>query len=202
MIICFLLFFLIPTAEIMFLNISKKKETVLAIHIAMVALTAGYLIFRYINTFREGLSSLQLKPVGICILVGLAVYILDLALKNIILNDVLILDPKYYFYPKKKAFLPTILSVILAFGEEVVFRFPLCLFETGIGALFLIGSLSFGCIHLFFSKYDMTSKCILGLILGITCIAMKTYAYAAVVHIIYNISVGLFGGMNLEVRKN
>ena len=199
MIICVLLFLLFPAAEIPLLKITGKKTAVLAVHVALIILAAGYLVFRHSDSFTRGITFLQLIPAGICILAGIAIYILDLALKNIILNDVLILDPKYYFSTKKEAFLPTVLSVILALGEELVFRFPLCLFDKGIGIMFLIGSLAFGCIHLFFSKYDMTSKCVLGLILGI--IAMKTYIYAVIVHIIYNICVGLFGGMDLEKTK-
>ena len=46
----------------------------------------------------------------------------------------------------------------------------------------------------FFSRYDACSKIVLGLLFGIIAMLMKNIFYAVVVHAIYNILAGFFGG--------
>ncbi|WP_407922707.1 CPBP family intramembrane glutamic endopeptidase [Anaerococcus urinomassiliensis] len=126
---------------------------------------------------------------------------MDLLIKNIILNDILILDFKFYTSFNNISILRLIFSLIISIGEEFIFRFPIGQFEIVRGGLLLIvGSISFGIIHFYFSKYDGLSKIVIGLIFGTIILLTKNIYYSIITHITYNIAIELFGGINKNMN--
>ena len=56
--------------------------------------------------------------------------------------------------------------------------------------LLFAGTLSFGLAHIFFSKYDVASKMIIGILLGIISIVSHNVFHAIIIHAVYNLIVG------------
>ena len=145
-------------------------------------------IFEGIFSLNIILKSIQSLNLCICIIMiffSIIIYIIDFFILNIIENNVLILDFKYYFRGKidKVKFL---ISCLFAVMEEVVFRMLLIGIENNKIFFLLITSICFGIIHRFFSKYDCFSKFVLGMILGIISIMTENLIYPMMIHIIYN----------------
>lgn len=193
-----LYFFLILIIESLTLKLVKTQSTVLLIHIGFITAGAVFILMKHPKILLLYAENLKIIPAFVCIVFGVMVYVIDLAIKNILTNDVLIVDLKYYFTIKKQEYLSVMLSLVIAFGEEIVFHFPICI-VSGI-SLLLLGSITYGISHRFFSVYDMFSKIVFGVILGLLGFYTKNALYAVIVHIVYNIAVGIFGGLN--IRRN
>ena len=70
--------------------------------------------------------------------------------------------------------------------EEIVFRGSLLEIENYFIIYILISSISFGIIHIYFSKYDCFSKFIFGVILGTICLISHSIICCIIVHVTYN----------------
>lgn len=194
MILCIILILLIPAADLTVLRFVPKHSYTLYTHLCLVVFGDICCMYMHYTFLLEQLMTIYSLLLIICAVCGITIYIVDLAVKNIIQNDVLILDWKYYFCPKKKLHLSVVFSVLIACGEEVIFRLPICVFAEQKFLLLFVGSIAYGIVHLFFSRYDACSKIVLGLLFGIIAILMKNIFCAVVVHAIYNILAGFFGG--------
>lgn len=84
----------------------------------------------------------------------------------------------------------------MAYGEELIFRLPICMFPRQKFALLLIGAVMYGVTHLFFSRYDVCSKIVLGLLFGISVIWTKNVYVAIMMHTAYNVILVFFGGLD------
>ena len=62
-------------AEVLFLVLLFVLNVLPFTYVALIILAAGYLVFRYSDSFTRGITFLQLIPAGICILAGIAIYI-------------------------------------------------------------------------------------------------------------------------------
>lgn len=145
-------------------------------------------IFISICNFDLIVESIRLLKKYICIMmvfISILIYIIDYAILNIVKNDTLILDLKYYFTGSINK-INFFISCMFALMEEIVFRLFLIKVEEHLILILIFTSICFGIIHYFFSKYDCFSKCVLGLILGIILIITKNIIYLAIVHIVYN----------------
>ena len=196
MILCVLLFLLILVVEYIVQKCANEYRASLITHVCLISMGAFFMLYQYSALLMQSTASLQPIPSIVCGVVGVMIYVVDLAVKNMILNDVLILDIKYYFTPKKNQYFVVVLSLIIACGEELAFRLPLCEINTYTQIVLIVGSVVYGMTHIYFSKYDMISKIIFGFILGIVCLGLKNMLYALIIHIVYNMAVGLFGGLN------
>ena len=195
MIIIVLIYIFIPVIELLTLELTKKHKIVFKIHLCFISIVSMIMLFKILKTEENCIMDMNFIFVLICLIIGVAIYVFDLAIKNIIQNDVLILDPSYYFTQNNERYLSIFISVVIACTEEMTFRAPLCIYNQQRVLLLVIGSVSFGCLHLFFSKYDAASKIVLGIVLGLICVIMNNFVYSIIVHIIYNILIGIFGGV-------
>lgn len=151
---------------------------------------------RFCNDFMEQLKKVHIPIIISCAVIGLMIYIADLAIKNMYFQNVIILDWKYYFSGKKITNLSMPCSLAIAVCEEIVFRFPVSLFVEQKMIFLFLGSCAYGIVHSFFSKYDAISKTVIGLILGVSIAVTDNIFYLMVAHATYNVLVGFFGGSN------
>ena len=196
-----LIFLVFPLVQRMLDKLIHSRIVVLAAHILMTTSLALYIVLRYkMELIMQAMNVEFLLCVGF-IIIGFLIYMVDLLIKNILLNDLLILDIKFYTSFNNISILRLILSLIISIGEEFIFRFPISQLEfVKGGLLFMLGSISFGIIHFYFSKYDGLSKIVIGLIFGMIVLITKNIYYSIIVHITYNIAIELFGGVN--TRRN
>lgn len=133
-------------------------------------------------------QSMLIPNLGICIImifIAVGIYSTDFLIFNMIKHDMLILDIKYYFkgnINKSKFAISCIFTVM----EEIVFRVPLVHLENYSIIYILVSSISFGIIHIYFSKYDCFSKFIFGVILGSICLISHSLICCIIVHVTYN----------------
>ncbi|MFA9555702.1 CPBP family intramembrane glutamic endopeptidase [Evansella sp. AB-rgal1] len=117
---------------------------------------------------------------------GILFYIVDLIILNMIKHNVILLDFAYMLKGRVniKALL---ISFVIGLQEEILFRYFLFM-EGGFSIiiLLLISSILFGINHLTFSKYDMFSKMVLGLVCGIIFILTRNILLSIVLHLVYN----------------
>lgn len=146
-----------------------------------------------INSFYFGIVNIQLtlsfKTIFITIVVSILAivfFIADFIVLNIITNNVLILD-FLYFFKGRVQIISFLISLLIAIQEEFLFRYYLFQ-ESGYSSLFLllIGSVSFGVIHIVFSKYDIFSKTFLGFVCGVIFLLTNSILFSILFHIIYN----------------
>lgn len=194
MILCIILFLLVSVADLVVLRFAQKPSYTLYTHFCLIFFGACYYVYTYHINLIEKIHSVRLLSVIICVICGTVIYITDLMLKNIILHDVLILDWKYYFRPKKRMHISILLSLLVACGEELVFRLPICVFPAHKLILLLLSSVAYGIVHLFFSRYDACSKIIIGLLLASCVICSENIYNAFIIHIVYNILICFCGG--------
>ena len=98
MILCI---FLIPIADLIVLKFAQKLSYTLYMHFCLTLLGACYCIYSYHTVLIKQIYSVRLLLMAISGICGIMIYVIDLALKNIILHDVLIIDWRYYFAPRK-----------------------------------------------------------------------------------------------------
>lgn len=197
MIFCTILFFLIPVADLIVLKFAQKPSYTLYTHLCLTLLGAYYYVYFYHAVLTEKIHSVRLLLVVVCVICGIVIYITDLMLKNMILHDVLILDWRYYFSPKKGMHIYVLLSLLIACGEELVFRLPICVFPVDKLVLLLLSSVTYGIVHLFFSRYDACSKIVLGLLLAICVMWTKSIYVSFIIHSVYNIASCSCGGLEI-----
>lgn len=193
-----LIFFIIPTIELFVNKFIRSRIVVLVSYFAFITTVATLIIICNLYALKSEFVNVKILSVLLCVLLGIFLYVIDLVIKNIVLNDVLILDFTYYFSFNRETSFKILLSVLIAFEEELIFRFPLCLFERISFFLLFAGTLSFGLAHIFFSKYDVASKMIIGILLGIISIVSHNVFHAIIIHAVYNLIVGICGGINLK----
>ena len=198
----FILFFILfPLIQRILDKLINSRMVVLVVHSIMTTTIAAYILLRYMMQFIVEATNTKFILCLVFIIIGFLIYMMDLLIKNIILNDILILDIKFYTSFNNISILRLIFSLIISIGEELIFRFPISQFEVVRGGLLLIvGSISFGIIHFYFSKYDGLSKIFIGLIFGIISFLTKNIYYSIIAHITYNIAVELFGGINKKMN--
>lgn len=177
---------LIIVSIIIFLHfIGAGKKFILRVYYFIMIFSS---ILIGIHSFQSVEKIIRIPNIYLCAIMGviaIIIYIIDFAVLNMVKNDTLILDFKYYFkgnINKVKFLISSLFSIM----EEIVFRTALVEIEKYIVIYLLISSISFGLIHIFFSKYDCFSKFILGIILGIICLVTKSLIYPMIVHVIYN----------------
>lgn len=134
-------------------------------------------------------TTVSLKTIFILlfiILLAVVYFMLDFIVFNMIRNNVLLLDLPYILKGKLR-FIPFIISFMISILEELLFRFYL-LQESNpyLFVYLMIGSISFGLVHIAFSKYDLYSKMVLGLVCGVLLIVSKNILYPIVFHCVYN----------------
>ncbi len=135
------------------------------------------------------INMLFLRNIIIGIVVIAIFYVLEKMMLVALENDnTIVIDYRFYFKGRleKVSFLFSVPVLVL---EEMVFRWPLESSElTNIttAILIVISSVSFGMIHVVFSKYDRQSKIILGLILSISMLIFKNVLIVILMHLFYN----------------
>ncbi|PFO82326.1 hypothetical protein COJ77_12760 [Bacillus cereus] len=146
-----------------------------------------------INSFYFGIVDAQLtlsfKTLFIIVVVSILAilfFITDFIVLNMIINKVLILDFPYFFKGKVQI-IAFLISLLIAIQEEFLFRYYLFQ-ESSYPSIFLllIGSVSFGVIHIVFSKYDIFSKTFLGFVCGVIFLLTNSILFSILFHIIYN----------------
>lgn len=201
MIFCIIMIFLIPVVDLIMMKFTEVLSHTLCAHFFLVLFGVCGYVYMYSIILIEQLYSIHLIPAIFCVVCGILIYILDLAVKNMILHEVLILDWLYYFRPKKQMYISVLISLLIGCSEELIFRLPICVFSANQLILLVIGMVTYGIVHLFYSRYDAYSKIIFGLVFGICVILMKNIYYSMIMHAVYNILVGLFGGKDYYNSK-
>lgn len=128
---------------------------------------------------------LRLSTAIIMICISLVIYVIDFVVLNIVKNDVLILD-FFYFFKGRVNKLQFLFSFIISIIEEIAFRSWLLKTDEKIWVCVALSSICFGIAHVFFSKYDIISKTILGIILAIIYVKSGNILYSVIVHVTYN----------------
>ncbi|AIS51584.1 abortive infection protein [Thermoanaerobacter kivui] len=162
------------------------KNIALKLYISLLILAAWINVLYAYNSNIQFTGTLSITILLVVSITSLVYYVLDFMLINIIKSDVLILDIAYYFKGRVKM-LEFLTSVIIGILEELVFR--LYLIESSIKMEFLLlilSSMCFSMVHIFFSKYDVLSKMVMGLVLGYIFIQTHNILYPITFHMIYN----------------
>jgi uncharacterized protein len=153
----------------------------------------GFLcLFNLLNYFLIGpiqwvaISLNTFLNILLVIFIASVYFILDFIILHIIRHKILILDIPYILKGKVRL-IPFSVSLIVAMLEELLYRFYLLqVSETYVFICLIIGSIYFGLVHISFSKYDMYSKMVLGIVCGILLIVSKNLLYSIIFHFTYN----------------
>ena len=92
-----LIFFIIPTIELFVNKFIRSRIVVLGSYFAFITTIATLIIICNLYALKSEFVNVKILSVLLCVLLGIFLYVIDLAIKNIVLNDVLILDFTYYF---------------------------------------------------------------------------------------------------------
>lgn len=195
MILSIVFIWLVPIVDFIVGKFLRTRYHVIYIHFGQMVFIMLANVYQYYPILINQFQLLNFLMIFGCISVSILVYLVDLIVKNMILNDILILDWKYYFRLTNKKQRSLWLSMLIACGEELIFRFPLLIFPEQWRIVFFSGFIAYGSAHLFFLRYDMWSKMALGALLGASVIWTQNIYVAIVIHGVYNFIVILFGGV-------
>lgn len=161
------------------------KKLILKIYAIFMIYSSLIIVIYRFNTIKRDINSLNLYKCILMVLISIVIYMVDLLCVNIVKNDAIILDFKYYFKGKVND-IKFLISVFITIMEELVFRMWLLAIKDKMYLYLIISSVCFGLVHIFFSKYDCISKIILGMILGIIYIYTENIIYSIIMHLFYN----------------
>ena len=173
------------------INLDKSKVIIVYETLLLVASLV------YICLYGESIYTNHFIQIELCGVFWISIALLSIVLFyvsenmifNVIFDDVLVLDLNYYFGGKLDK-IQFMISLPIAFLEECAFRLPLIVYvDQGseyVWLLIIVSSILFGINHLFFSKYNAVSKCVLGVILAVITIYGESILVTIVLHIIYN----------------
>lgn len=173
---------------ILILCLFINKLLVLKIYVGLLcaATTAMFFLIKDYNVMFEPITYIHCLVSIFSIVIF---YCSELLLANAVMNKMLILDYRFYFTGKVE-FSKMLTSLPILIMEEAVFRLPIISALEAYPWLFCgITSLSFGLVHLFFSKQNMISKVFLGLLLGYTILISKNVYLVVLMHGTYNLLI-------------
>lgn len=183
-------FSIILIISVLYILFGRGNLTVL-----MLAYSGLLTVFLILNGLVYGLPTIDLRILPkdflsiLLILVGAIVFFtVDFIVRFLLSQHTLLLDFKYLLSGRVKisSFL---IGVVISIMEEGFFRYYM--FEV-LGftlSTILISSVSFGAVHLVFSRYDLISKMVLGLFCGLIYILTRNLMHVILFHITYNFFV-------------
>lgn len=162
---------------------------------------SGMVIRSDFANIETGIFTITIGKVFLIAVISIVIYIIDLLSINIVKNDILILDWKYYFKGKVNK-IKFFISFVISIMEEIVFRMWILDGTISIFYSLILSSICFGIVHIFFSKYDCVSKAIFGLILGVIYIYTGNIIYTIITHIFYNLFTDMEKNCIKQVNYN
>lgn len=119
------------------------------------------------------------------ILAAILYFTLDFIVLNMVRHQVLLLDFPYILSGaiQWRSFL---ISCCMAVVEELTFRYFVLNNLDHPFLPLIMSSVLFGLVHIVFSRYDVVSKAILGLICGVIFIITGNIVIAILFHLVYN----------------
>lgn len=130
-------------------------------------------------------NPLPIVYVLVIALLPIILYMLEMFVLNMIQNHILLIDLRAYFSGRINLY-ETMISFYIVILEEMLYRY--FAFKSGYSFLLVLSgtSLAFGLAHLPFSKFDVASKAVFGLVMGLVFYCTGNIMAAIYIHVVYN----------------